>query len=162
MPKSKVRPMGTILLDLEEVLQTYCYKHDFLWGTVLLLTRLRLEMNCPNAQEQYTSGGNPRYYYGSPAGVKAYKTYPRSKGKTPQKILNHKQTKTPKKVSEKTSETFKQLLIELCEVHDLQWGDVFNLIKGYLEIHIPEAQERYSGGASPIFYYGPAEGLLKK
>ncbi len=50
------------------------------------------------------------------------------------------------------------LLVELVD-HDLQHGEILNLIRGYLEIHCPEAKERYVDGGSPMFYYGPKEDL---
>jgi len=37
----------------------------------------------------------------------------------------------------------------------LQWGDILNLTRGYLEVHCPNAQEQYTTGGSPVFYYGP-------
>lgn len=46
------------------------------------------------------------------------------------------------------------LLLELVESHDLQWGDVFALLRGYLEVHLPDAQEEYLDGTRPEFYYG--------
>lgn len=48
-----------------------------------------------------------------------------------------------------------KLLLEMTVDHDLQWGDVLNLVRGYLEVHVPGAQEKYTAGGSPIFYYGP-------
>lgn len=39
--------------------------------------------------------------------------------------------------------------------HGLQWGDILNLTRGYLEVHAPGAQEQYTEGGSPVFYYGP-------
>jgi len=47
------------------------------------------------------------------------------------------------------------LILEMAYDHDLQWGDVLNVVKGYLEVHCPEAQERYVKGGNPVFYYGP-------
>lgn len=47
------------------------------------------------------------------------------------------------------------IVTEMVEDHDLQWGEILNLIRGYLEIHHPEAQEKYVGGGNPLFYYGP-------
>jgi hypothetical protein len=48
------------------------------------------------------------------------------------------------------------LILEMCVDHDLQWGDVLNLVRGYMEVHVPAAQEKYNdGGGSPEFYYGP-------
>jgi hypothetical protein len=38
----------------------------------------------------------------------------------------------------------------------LQWGDILNLTRGYLEVHCPEARETYTEDNShPEFYYGP-------
>lgn len=37
----------------------------------------------------------------------------------------------------------------------LQWGDILNLARGYLEVHAPEAREEYTSGGHPVFYYGP-------
>ena len=37
----------------------------------------------------------------------------------------------------------------------LQWGDILNLTRGYLEVHAPGAREQYISGGSPVFYYGP-------
>jgi len=48
-----------------------------------------------------------------------------------------------------------KLLLEMTVDHDLQWGDVLNLVRGYLEVHVPGAQEKYNAGGSPVFYYGP-------
>lgn len=39
--------------------------------------------------------------------------------------------------------------------HGLQWGDILNLTRGYLEVHAPGAREEYTEGGHPIFYYGP-------
>lgn len=49
------------------------------------------------------------------------------------------------------------LLLEMVCVHELQWGEVLNLIKGYLEVHCPDGQEQYEEGGRPVFYYGPEE-----
>lgn len=48
---------------------------------------------------------------------------------------------------------------EMVDGHDLQYGDILNLIHGYLVVHYPEAKEQYVSEDSPIFYYGPKEGL---
>ena len=50
-----------------------------------------------------------------------------------------------------------ELLDEAIEEHDLQWGDVLNLVYGHLKIHRPDAQEEYEDGTNPYFYYGPIE-----
>jgi hypothetical protein len=49
------------------------------------------------------------------------------------------------------------LLFELVD-HDLQHGEILNLVRGWLEIHAPGARERYDEGGSPLFYFGPASG----
>lgn len=51
------------------------------------------------------------------------------------------------------------LLLEMVDTHDLQWGEILNLIRGYLEIHCPEAKEVYLDGSSPMFYYGCIESM---
>jgi hypothetical protein len=48
-------------------------------------------------------------------------------------------------------ETILQEMIE----HGLQWGDILNLTRGYLEVHSPGSQEEYVEGGHPEFYYGP-------
>lgn len=45
------------------------------------------------------------------------------------------------------------LLNELCD-QGLQWGDILYLIYGWLVIHRPDAQEEYTDGGSPKFFYG--------
>lgn len=52
------------------------------------------------------------------------------------------------------------VVTSMVEDHDLQFGDVLNLVYGYLAVHFPEAQEVYEkDNERPIFYYGPKEGL---
>lgn len=63
----------------------------------------------------------------------------------------------------KSKETMGDILLEHEVVllkmvrQGLQWGDILNLTRGYLEVHAPNAQEKYTVGGSPIFYYGPVE-----
>ncbi len=52
------------------------------------------------------------------------------------------------------------LLMELVD-HDLQHGDILNLIRGYLEVHCPGARETYTDGTYPWFYYGPVKKELQ-
>lgn len=48
------------------------------------------------------------------------------------------------------------LVLEMVNDHELQYGDVLNLVYGYMEVHCPEAKEKYvADGSSPEFYYGP-------
>jgi len=48
-----------------------------------------------------------------------------------------------------------EVITEMVEVHDLQHGDVLALVKSYLDIHHPHAQEEYEDGSDVEFYYGP-------
>lgn len=50
-----------------------------------------------------------------------------------------------------------KILDRMMDKHDLQWGDILNLVRGHLEIHRPDAQEEYLDGSHPVFYYGPKE-----
>lgn len=47
------------------------------------------------------------------------------------------------------------VLDRIIEKHDIQWGDLLNLVHGHLQVHRPDAQEEYVDGTHPIFYYGP-------
>lgn len=60
----KIRPLGKILLDLEVLILEMVWDHDLQWGDLLNLLRGYLEVHCPGAQEQYTAGGTPVFYYG--------------------------------------------------------------------------------------------------
>jgi hypothetical protein len=49
---------------------------------------------------------------------------------------------------------------KMVDQHDVQWGNILNEVYGYLRVHNPGAQEEYTDGSgSPVFYYGPKEGL---
>jgi hypothetical protein len=48
------------------------------------------------------------------------------------------------------------LLLEMAD-HELQHGDILNLINGYLEVHCPDSKEVYIDGTKPVFYYGPTK-----
>lgn len=63
-----------------------------------------------------------------------------------------------RKLGDVTSD-LEPILLEMIEGHDLQIGEVLNLVRGYLEIHTPDALEQYEDGTRPIFYYGHRTGL---
>lgn len=50
-----------------------------------------------------------------------------------------------------------ELLLEMTESHELQYGDILNLVYGYLEVHCPHAKEEYLDGTNPTFFYGHKE-----
>lgn len=43
---------------------------------------------------------------------------------------------------------------EMIEKHQLQTGEILNIVRGYIEVHYPDAQEEYLDGTHPIFFYG--------
>lgn len=49
------------------------------------------------------------------------------------------------------------LMEEMVLHHDMQAGEILNLIRGYLEIHLPSCFEEYTDGSRPVMYYGPKE-----
>lgn len=50
-----------------------------------------------------------------------------------------------------------ELIMEMCDDHEMQWGEIFAVIRGYLEIHRPDAQEVYEDGSNPVYFYGAIE-----
>lgn len=64
MRKTKIRPLGDILLDLEPLMLEMADAHGLQWGDILALVKSYLDIHCPHAQEEYTDGTNPIYYYG--------------------------------------------------------------------------------------------------
>lgn len=47
------------------------------------------------------------------------------------------------------------ILDELIDSHELQFGDILNLVYGHLIVHRLDAQEEYTAGGHPVFWYGP-------
>lgn len=54
------------------------------------------------------------------------------------------------------------LLLEMAYEHDLQHGEILNIVRGYLEIHCPGAKEEFVDGDEIVFYYGSREALKRK
>lgn len=54
----------------------------------------------------------------------------------------------------KITSDLEPLLLEMACDHELQHGEILNIIRGYLEIHCPDAKEVYEDGTSPTFFYG--------
>jgi hypothetical protein len=50
---------------------------------------------------------------------------------------------------------------KMVDQHDLQHGEILNLVEGYLQVHLPGSREEYVDGGHPVFYYGPKEGLKR-
>jgi hypothetical protein len=53
-------------------------------------------------------------------------------------------------------------LLEMAYDHDLQHGEILNILRGYLEIHAPDQKEQYTDGTEPIFYYGHREAYERR
>lgn len=63
--KKKLRPLGTILLELEPLLDEMVHSHDLQMGDILALIHSYLEVHSPNCKEEYVdSGENPEFFYG--------------------------------------------------------------------------------------------------
>lgn len=54
------------------------------------------------------------------------------------------------------------LLLEMVTDHDLQHGEILNIIRGYLEIHCMASKEQYTDGTQPIFFYGHQEAFNER
>ncbi len=52
-----------------------------------------------------------------------------------------------------------EILDEMVDNQEMEWGDILSLIHGHLVSHRPDAQEEYVDGDSPVFYYGPQKTL---
>lgn len=63
---SRIRPLGDITLDLEDVVSEMVEDHDLQHGEVLALVKAYLEIHFPEAKEEYEDGNAPYYYYGHP------------------------------------------------------------------------------------------------
>lgn len=61
----KIRPMGQITEDLEPLILEMIEQHELQWHEILAIIHGYLMVHCPQGQEQYTEGGNPKYYYGA-------------------------------------------------------------------------------------------------
>jgi len=48
-----------------------------------------------------------------------------------------------------------ELIDELIDRHEFQWGDILWWVYGHLQIHRPDAREHYLAGGHPKFHYGP-------
>ena len=47
------------------------------------------------------------------------------------------------------------LILELTDEHDLQWGEIMAIVHNYLVVHCPQSREEYVDGGHPVYYYGP-------
>jgi hypothetical protein len=47
-----------------------------------------------------------------------------------------------------------EVLDQMIDEHELQWGDILGLVYTHLMVHRPDAREEYVEGGHPEFYYG--------
>jgi hypothetical protein len=59
-----MRPVGEILLDMEELRQELIDDHGMQWGDLFYELYGWLEIHRPDAREEYVEGGHPVFYYG--------------------------------------------------------------------------------------------------
>ncbi len=66
VPKTKLRSMNSILLDMETLLEelTDEDKHSLQYGEILYLIYSWLEIHAPHAKEIYLDKSSPILYYG--------------------------------------------------------------------------------------------------
>jgi hypothetical protein len=64
----RTKPMGDILLDLENCLLPLAHDHDLQWYEILALVDSKINQKCPQAIEP-----NSRWYYGPKEGLNKFK-----------------------------------------------------------------------------------------
>lgn len=64
MKKKKLRPVGEIMFDVEDVLNELCVDHDMQWHEVLGLVHASLRVHFPESRETYMDDTHPEFWYG--------------------------------------------------------------------------------------------------
>jgi hypothetical protein len=67
--KKKIRPLGSILLDLEIILDEMIDSHELQEGDLYGLIFSHIDIHRPDIKEKYVDGGSPFRYYGSIEGL---------------------------------------------------------------------------------------------
>ena len=62
--KKKIRPLGHITTDLENVLEEAIDNHDLQCGEVMALVYNWIRVHRPSAVEEYLDGSQPVFFYG--------------------------------------------------------------------------------------------------
>lgn len=62
--KKKIRKVGDITSDMEQLLSELAIDHDMQHGEVLALVYSWLKIHAPDQQETYLDGTHPVYNYG--------------------------------------------------------------------------------------------------
>lgn len=63
--RKKLRPVGDILCNMEDLLLELGVDHDMQWHEILNLVHGWLQVHLPGQQETYNDdGSNPEFYYG--------------------------------------------------------------------------------------------------
>lgn len=62
--KKKIRPLGDITFDLEDVITEMIEDHELQHGEVMAIVLNYMKVHFPESQEEYEDGTSPVYYYG--------------------------------------------------------------------------------------------------
>jgi hypothetical protein len=58
------------------------------------------------------------------------------------------------------TQELEDVIAKFMDQHDLQHGEMEDIVMGYLERHYPGAREEYTDGTVPVRYYGHIDGLI--
>ncbi len=64
MTKTKLRPLGDVMLDMEPLIEEMMVGHDLQHGEVMDLVYGYLQRHYPSSREEYEDGDEIEYYYG--------------------------------------------------------------------------------------------------
>ena len=107
-----MRRIGDLNFDLESIVNFLCDKENMKSHQILNYVFLQLS-NYPDNREEYEDG-----------------TFPKFKLKGSRKKIK----------SIYIAKKFNSLIKEYIEEHDLQWGELLYIVKGYLDIHRPSEE----------------------
>ena len=59
----KIRPIGEIMFDVEDILDEMCVSHQMQWHEVLGLIYASLQLHYKESQEEFLDGSKPVFKY---------------------------------------------------------------------------------------------------
>lgn len=61
------------------------------------------------------------------------------------------------------TQDLEDVLMEMCEAHDMQLGEILSLVKNWVEVHYNGAIEEYEcDDSNPIFLYGHKDDVKRR
>ena len=60
------------------------------------------------------------------------------------------------------TDDLEELLAEAAESHELQLGEILAWVKTYIEVHYPDAVEKYVDNTVPVYYYGHQDYIKRR